>query len=150
MQQRPPLPLLAPLLVAVGLLACDDPNTETATADASPYVDSCLALCLDELELHLKGLAADQTYQVSATTESDSVSCTVDTHDGVDMDCGDFLYYTSRLDDIVLTFSGTPPSVTVEVSQGGALLANKTLEATYETRWRCGNSCLGAAVTLEL
>lgn len=145
-----PASVLTAFLLLATLPGCDDSSGSGGPPDASGYVDSCLATCQDQLTVHLAGLVPDQIYQVEASAGQESQSCTFDTHDGLEWDCGGAIGYGARLDEATLFFLGTPPSVTVSVSRDGSVVASETLDATYTTRQKCATTCQIAAVTLQI
>lgn len=142
------------LLLAALATACDssDPD-EIREPDATvpaPGIDSCLATCEDKLTVSIAGLVADQTYDLTAATADETITCAIDTSDGLRMDCDTGLFVSSRLDEARIEFPGTPGEVTVTASQGGTELANATLTPAYAPFTICGITCQIAEVVFQL
>lgn len=141
------LALLAPSLLLAG--ACNPLG-----GVGEPERGCTLIGCDDQVSVLLRGLVADQRYDVRIQTQDQSTHCDIDTSDGLRMSCNGALFVSDRLDEASIVILGVPERVAITVRQSGGVVADELLTPSYEEVMpngpRCEPTCLQAQIVVTL
>jgi hypothetical protein len=114
--------------------------------------------CDDGVNISIRGLEVNQSYEVDLETADETIKCTIDmsedTTDDARMTCDRSLFYFSRMDGAHIELAGTPERVAITVRQNGAMIVQDEVAPEYQefapNGEACGPICLQDAITVEL
>jgi hypothetical protein len=115
--------------------------------------------CLYGATIAIRGLEANQSYEVNVETTNETIKCTIDTRQDMDgfvqMSCGDDVpSYFSQVDSAQISLDDTPDRVAITVRQNGAVVAQDDVTPVYQRSApngeACGPVCHHAEIPVEL
>lgn len=114
--------------------------------------------CNDAVDISIRGLEANQLYQIEVKAADATIKCTIDTSDATNEDmrmtCDTILFYYSQIDDAYLQVPGTPSLVSITVWQSGTMIVQDEVSPDYHelapNGEACGPVCRTADIPIEL
>jgi hypothetical protein len=110
--------------------------------------------CNDQVSVSLRGLEADQFYEVEIATADDIILCTIDTSVQMSVTCDDVLFYSIDRGTASIALIGTPDSVAITVQESGTVIAQEEVRPDYDevapNGRACGPICEQAEIPVEL